>query len=248
MRARFFPQMLLLCGMLGASGCVQDPWAQYYSRTPSALSTQTEPCAQVQIEQREDIDPNIFFELFEKGYAPIGYVEFNGTENYMDEAAIRKQAEAQGACICYYGATFSHKEKGLDVVSALPAATGGMPQEAGAKSTTSLGERERKMYDYVAIYAGKDLAKRPLGIIAIDAPEHFKKQLKTDSGVLVIAVRQGSRADRLGLHRGDVLMAVNSVAATRASLRQWYALSDTPLTMTIFREGKQVELGAELKQ
>ena len=31
----------------------------------------------------------------------MGYREFNGTENYLDESAIAAQSQKNGACVCF---------------------------------------------------------------------------------------------------------------------------------------------------
>jgi len=224
-----------LCG-----GCVKNPWDAYYTALPVSEGVQVTLCDSVEMVRRNGIDPNIFFELFENGYAPIGYVEFNGTENYLDEAAIAAQARKNGACVCYYGARYSHTEAGLDISSGLP--TGVSSVAPAVAAPLQLAQRKRDMFDYLAIYAGKDATNRALGILAAVMPEEYGKKLKTEAGLIVLAVRKGSRADGAGIVRGDVLVSLGGRPVTRTTLESWRHPSGEPVPLTLYRQGNQVKV------
>lgn len=220
------------------SGCVKNPWDAYYTALPVSEGVQVTLCDSVEMIRRDDLDPNIFFELFEKGYAPIGYAEFNGTENYLDEAAIAAQARKNGACVCYYGARYSHTEAGLDISSGLPTGVSG----AAVAAPLQLAQRKQDMFDYLAIYAGKDATDRALGILAAVMPEEYGKKLKTEAGLIVLAVRKGSRADEAGIRRGDVLVFLGGKPVTRTTLEAWSQPSGKPVPLILYRHGSPVKV------
>ena len=231
-------------GCMGCAGCVPSPWAEYYQPFPEQRQCRMAPCTSVRMIQRERIDPNIFFELFEEGYVPVGYIEFNGTENYLDEKAIRQQAEAHSACVCYYTAHYSHMESGVDISSGLPttsAAPGGGSGGTPALSPLQLAARQRPMFNYLAVFGVRDTSDYCLELLAMPAPAPYREKLKTDAGMVVVALRKGGLAERSGILRGDVLVQLDGKPVTQELLRRWRP-EDTPASVELYRDGKQARV------
>ncbi len=73
--------------------------------------------------------------------------------------------------------------------------------------------------------------------------------LKTTNGVIVSNVKKGSAADKAGIKRGDVITKINGEAVEDGNaLRNKVAGTqpDTEITLTIVRDGKELELKATL--
>ena len=108
----------------------------------------------------------------------MGYREFNGTENYLDESAIAAQSQKNGACVCFMvGGTHIQKRIGhlfrfvhRDVRSLRNGCT------------TPAAERKRNMFGYFAIYAGKDVTDRALGVLATVIPEEYRRNSRRKPG------------------------------------------------------------------
>lgn len=234
-------------------GCAPDPWQQYYANIPAPRPSDVETCKNVKMVKVDDLDANIFFRLFTEGYVPTGYVEFNGTENYLDESAIRAQALAHNACICYYGSNFSHTEKGVQVVSSFMAPeTSAVPGTSPVATSVALGDTERKMYNYIAVFAGKDRNPLVLGIIAVVPPENYREKSSTEGGLLVLAVRKGSLMDKASVQRGDILVTLDDKPVTSELLENWrFKLADSlrsngkidpakKHSVTVYRDGQTI--------
>lgn len=94
--------------------------------------------------------------------------------------------------------------------------------------TTPAAERKRNIFDYFAIYAGKDVTDRALGVLATVIPEEYRRNSRR-AGLIVLAVRKGSQADCAGIMRGGILVSFGRKPITRNALEtcviQWESLS-----------------------
>lgn len=222
---RITSPLLLAAGLCAAllPGCVRDnPWTQYYEKIDGIPQNVVEYCPSVRLEKVKDLDANVFLRLFEEGYIATGYVEFNGIENLIDEQAIREEAQARHACVCYYGQSFAYTEEQEQILSSFmaPGATGMQGIPAGQGGFT-VRETQRDMYNYIAVFAAKDHSPLKLGIIAVDPPKNYKDKTKDVGGLLVLAVRKGSFMDRAQVKRGDILVNLDDRPVTKESLEAW---------------------------
>jgi hypothetical protein len=222
-------------------GCIKQPWQEYYAEIPHLDKKNIEFCQSVRMEKRDDIDANIFFEMFSEGYLPFGYVEFNGTGNYLDEKAIAAEARARGACVCYYGASYTHTESTIELIPSALAqiSQSGFSVQNTASSGSQIGTRERKMFNYLVVYAGKDLQKHTWGIVVADPPPAYKKTFNTETGLLIIAVQKDSTLAKAAVERGDVLVSLNKKPVTRELLRKEDGKGKK---LVVYRDGKMLEL------
>jgi len=83
-----------------------------------------------------------------------------------------------------------------------------------------------------------------LGLVPVDEALRTQLALEAGKGAVIVAVRPGSDADKLGLRAHDVITAVNGTAVTGAEqiagLVQ--AAKDGPLTFDVLRGGKALTL------
>jgi S1-C subfamily serine protease len=92
-----------------------------------------------------------------------------------------------------------------------------------------------------------------LGVIIQNITEDLAKtlELKDTKGVIVSEVRKGSAADKAGVKRGDVIIAINGERTEDSNvLRNKVAgtLPGNEITLTLLRDGKEQEFKATLDE
>lgn len=84
------------------------------------------------------------------------------------------------------------------------------------------------MFDYFAIYAGKDVTDRAVGVLTTVIPGEYRRNSRR-AGLIVLAVRKGSQADCAGIMRGGIFVSFGRKPITRNALEtcviQWESLS-----------------------
>ena len=97
------------------------------------------------------------------------------------------------------------------------------------------------------------VARGHLGVSLDDVDEEYQKQLglPEQRGAVVTRVTPGSPADKAGVKRYDVIVAVDGNAVeTGADLVKAISSSEptTPVQLSVYRDGKRLELAATLDQ
>lgn len=155
----------------------------------------------------------------------MGYREFNGTENYLDESAIAAQSQKNGACVCFMvGGTHIQK---ADWAS-LPVCPQGCPEPPQWLHHSSCRAKAKHVWLLCHICRKRCYRSR-FGSTCYCNTWRIQKKLKTEAGLIVLAVRKGSQADCAGIMRGDVLVSFGRKPITRNALEtcviQWESLS-----------------------
>lgn len=89
-----------------------------------------------------------------------------------------------------------------------------------------------------------------LGIEAVDLTDQLARYFKVEDGVLVSSVREGSPAEKAGLHAGDIILKVDGepVGTSRELVRRISRGDDArEVTLSIQRDGRPMDVRVRLE-
>jgi len=193
---------LLGLGVL-LSGCATNPFSQfYYDRTGGADLTTSQavisPAGDPLVFRGNDVEKDAVG-MIEKGYALIGYSSFNGG-NVDENDALSQARKVHAAAIIIYG-QYTDTESG-----STPVVLPGYQAWPYASRTIYVPYNVRR-YDYLVTYWVK-LKPPVFGCFAVDLSPELRSQIKSNKGVLVMAVLKDSPAFREDILKGDVIKRV----------------------------------------
>lgn len=108
----------------------------------------------------------------------MGYREFNGTENYLDESAIAAQSQKMALACALWWEVLTYRKR----IGHLFRFVHRDVRSLRNGYTTPAAERKRNMFGYFAIYAGKDVTDRALGVLATVIPEEYRRNSRRKPG------------------------------------------------------------------
>lgn len=216
----------LICVALATlSGC-ENPYAEFYKSTRApGVTIAAEPSA---IEPRivsssGDLQRDVQ-RMFEDGYAVIGVASFVGPAQH--ESAAVSQAKKVGAAIVIIANQYRNTETGAMPLT-LPTATtsystgtvsaygtGGSAFGNYSGSTTTYGTQTTYIpysvdkYNQEALFFAP-LDRRGLGIMFDRLSDGRRRQIGTNQGEQITAVRKGSPAFVADILPGDVLLSID---------------------------------------
>jgi hypothetical protein len=169
--------------------------------------------------------------MLENGFVMIGYSSFNAGPVPVDGA--KAQARKVGAAAVLVQSRYTNTVSGsMPMVVQNPDQTvttylqgnvygrGGYASYSGTSTSTVPGGYTTyqipysvQRFDYLATYWVH--TKPPiLGVMGVDLPDDIRRQLQTNHGVLITAVRKNSPAFEADLLKGDVIRTIDGEAVS----------------------------------
>lgn len=212
------------------SSCA-NPYSQFYRGDLDARSRlDYEPVeGDVQIHRSHDLDRDILA-LVRCGYTPVGTALFQREENFnkvaqrIEEARLRKQANKVGAHVVLTAKKYQQTVSGVAPQQVPTMATSistgtatafgprGVVNAVGTGTTTAYGSQtvmapySFDVFEHCAVFFAKTRSR--VGIVPLPVDDATRKRLETNSGVIVLAVREGSPAFQADILPGDVLLSI----------------------------------------
>lgn len=197
--------------------------------------------------------------MWSEGFAPVGYSSFNGPAE--SQSAALKQAKAVGARFVVVDARYVSTITGSIPVTTPTTSTSytsgtvSSGRTSGTYSgtvttrgsTTSYIPYSIDRYDQSAVYFAP-LERRGLGTYGAPVSPQQARQIGTNKGYYVEAVRRGSPAFDADILPGDVLLEINSAPIMdfetyRTALRAAYG---TRARILVLRGGRRVAIEVPL--
>jgi len=242
--------LILLVSVL--QGCA-NPYAKFYSPYGAAnqnIVKASGPPRLVRGSANREEDKQ---RLLEEGYRPIGYSSFNAED--VNESDAISQAKEVGANIVLVYSKYSHTESGempLTMPSTQTSTTNisgtvGTTPVYGTGTTTTYGSTTTyipysvRRNDYLATYWVK--APTPvLGVYVREPTADERKQIGSNTGLIVVAVIKNTPAFSADLFKGDVLKRIGDTQPTdldafSAALLRY---AGQKVNVVLLRDGKEI--------
>lgn len=256
---------IFLLGIFLVGGCAK-PHTQYYhdliqgQDTSNAIFTTEEPKVIIGSNVEDDK-----IKMLEEDYIPIGYSDFHGPQ-VSQQQAIDKAKELKASVVLLYSKYLDTKSGVKPVVipdiqtsqSSGQATASGSAYGSGGYATgsaTAYGTGSTTTYGTKTIYQPYSIdrfsqgavyfVKRKgtiSGLIAIDLPPDLRDKIKSNKGVLVIAVLKQTPAFSADILRGDIIKKINNIEIIDQKQGQQILISGAgkKATFTILRDGKEI--------
>jgi len=250
----------LLVLLVVLQGCV-NPYTRFYTPADLVTSTQFVPSTGepkvIRGGNREADD----LAMMESGHRLLGYSSFN-SGSVAEDGAV-DQAKTLGAAVVVVYSRFTHSVSGSmpltlpsteNSTTTVSGMAGGRPVYGTATTTTYGTTTTHIPYtvnrsDYIATYWGK-LPPPVFGAFVREPKPEERRQIGSNTGLLITVVVKGSPAFSADLFRGDV---IKSIAGT--PIRDLQDFSSTlsrsagqAVDLTILREGKEFQKTVHLNR
>lgn len=259
--------LLLFALILTLSGCV-NPYSQFYRDytegrgvvgNPIFLPSGKEPVILQGIDPSSDAK-----EMVVNGYACIGESSFNAGEASSSDA--KSHAIDVGADKVLLYSKYSHTESGTMPMTTPDNKTsttystataygsgGGYANAYGTSTTNTFGTKTTyvpysiRRYDYLATFW--TMTKPPaLGAILEELTPEQKRQIQSNKGACVIAVRKSSPAFENDILEGDIIRQINGtdVIDVRNCVKTINEHRGESVTITLMRNGSSIQKTVKL--
>jgi hypothetical protein len=253
MRLSVLPTALLLVA------CA-NPYARFYQgqldgRTVANYVPSDEP---LQIYTSDDFTQDIRA-MARRGYAPFGWSSFNAASNPVTEQQLRKQAEMVKAGVVLVSSRYANTVAGamplvlpnntmsVTTGNATVTATGGVANANRPAATSTSGWKALIMpysvqpSDLAAVYFVK--VHPHFGVFYGTIDEATRERLRTDGGVLVNVIVDGSPAARADVLPGDIILTAGGQPVdgdeSLTNYLQWHTTQE--VVLGIDRNGQRID-------
>ncbi|MEK6806126.1 MAG: PDZ domain-containing protein [Pseudomonadota bacterium] len=243
-----------------------NPYAKFYQ---GATDVQVQPYydplqAALEIYSTDDFERDTKA-LLRRGYSPIGESSFQAGSNSVSESDLREQAAKIGAHVVLVASKYSHTVSGavpLNIPktttsyssgSATAYGSGGTVNAYGNSTTTTYGSQTVMMpyavnrSDFGARYFVK--TKSRLGVTPQPVTDELRRKIKTNAGVSVYVVTEGTSAFAADVLPDDIILSIGDDAIQ--SVEHFYRLLDKyqgqKPSFKIVREGKTLKKQIEIR-
>lgn len=204
--------------LFSCSGCLTNYYEKYYVPTGNCASSES-PNDNGAVDLRVATTEDDVLDLMEQGYVSIGYSSF--TAPYTALSMVVDTARKHGVTLALTDIRYKETQKYTSVMF-LPSTSTSYTHGnvdgrtfSGTTTTTTVNtvpvRRERRVYSHDAMFFKKVDTANDYGV-RLFVPKRLPTE-KTDAPVCVrvLAVLHGSRAERDGIRRGQIVVKVNDV-------------------------------------
>lgn len=248
-----------LIGLLLVTGCLPNPYAQFYQGLPDARQSpgyeaSTSP---VQLYSSNDVDRDVL-ELMRRGYNLIGTSSFNAGMNNVRESQLSSQATRVGAQVVLVSSRYTNTISGAIPLSLPTTSTttssatataygsGGVVTGYGTGTSTTYGTQTVMVpysvarADFTALYFAH--TKTRLGVYVAALDDSTRRRLQSNSGVKILVVVNDSPAFNADIIAGDILTQVNGepVRSVEIFAQLLNENEGKTVALTLNRDGHQV--------
>jgi hypothetical protein len=252
-------------GLLG--GCATNPFAQFYQdgtqKMPLTMQQRLLPPPkepQIAVVTRATFQEECRH-LIERGYAFIGSADFAGPLASRDQ--LIAQAKKVGAEVVLYDSDFSHTEEGImpwlsyepgQTFTTQQYGTIGGYAYSGSSTTTTPGTYQTEFIPYqrqVFIQGAAFWRRLKPGIFGAQfgpLPDDLRARVQRNTGVLVLAVVEGSPAFRANIMRGDIIVQISDrdASTVQEMMASLDALAGQKVPIKIIRDTQTLTMEVQL--